>query len=571
MNRTYLTGSIVLLLASSLGCGLGIEERPDDGNEPASCTSNADCEGDLECVNFRCVGAGQESDIDADGISDDEDNCVSVANPDQLNGDGDQFGDVCDTDLDNDGILNDNDNCPNSANDDQANLDGDEFGDSCDPDDDNDGIEDDADNCPELANPPLDESGVQADVDGDGIGNACDDDYVPPPPCACTERQTCIEETGECIEPDTCYNDVDCNEGHYCVGSSCVPVPAAECRIDSDCDGGTCNQQTLECMANNCSSAEDCPSTMTCVDTVCTSCSDSLPCPGAQQCDAGFCSDALTCSADIDCTLGAVCNTATGACEEPVCGDDGFEPNSGLIWTDGTQSVEAYDSLTSGTYDFEICVNDDALFFDEDWFLIDAQAGDGVIINALHNPNIGFLEMNLAQASPTPIARALCALDYCTVQMGSLPEPPVYVWLTAPLGHKIPVSMTVEVVPGGFCINDLLEPNNTPAQGTDLGTDPVSEYRSFQVCAGDEDWLTTTVTAGNTLDVVVNSHDGDIAHVDIYANGTDEDARIFRNTQPQESKTFSLYAVEDTTYFVRLSGTATGAGSGEAAFTTLSP
>ena len=570
MNRTYLMGPIVLLLASSLGCGLGIEERPDDDNAPASCTSNEDCEGVLECVNFRCVGAGQDSDIDGDGVSDDEDNCASIPNPDQLNGDGDQYGDLCDTDLDNDGIDNESDNCPSEANDDQVNFDGDELGDLCDPDDDNDGVNDTDDNCQYVANPAT-EDGVQADVDGDGIGNACDEDYTPPPPCACTERQTCVEETGECIEPDTCYNDVDCNDGHYCVGSTCVPVPTAECRADSDCDGGTCNQQTLECMSNSCSTADDCPSTMTCVDTVCTSCSDSFPCPGAQQCDGGFCADATTCADDVDCILGAVCNTATGACEEPTCGTDAYEPNGGIVWDADGQSVEAYASITTDTYEFEVCINDEALFFDEDWFLIDAQAGDGVVINALYDPNIGFLELNLSQNSPTPIARGVCALDYCTVQMGSLPEAPVYAWLTAPLGHKIPVTMTVEVVPGGFCVNDLLEPNNTSTQSTSLGTDPVSEFRSFQVCAGDEDWLTTTVTAGKTLDVVVTNQDGDVADVDIYANGTDEASRIFRNTQPQESKSFSLYAADETTYFIRLSGTAAGSGSGEAAFTTLSP
>ncbi len=51
-------------------------------------------------------------DADGDGIPDDEDNCPTVYNPDQVDFDGDGPGDVCDPDDDNDGLVDDEDACP---------------------------------------------------------------------------------------------------------------------------------------------------------------------------------------------------------------------------------------------------------------------------------------------------------------------------------------------------------------------------------------------------------------------------------------------------------------------------
>ena len=89
-------------------------------------------------------------DSDGDGVSDEDDNCLEVANPDQANADGDGEGDACDVDDDGDDVNDDADNCPLDSNPDQADADGDGTGDACDQDNadaDNDGVPDSVDSC----------------------------------------------------------------------------------------------------------------------------------------------------------------------------------------------------------------------------------------------------------------------------------------------------------------------------------------------------------------------------------------------------------------------------------------
>ena len=71
------------------------------------------------------------ADSDHDGIPDLRDNCVQVANTDQVDIDGNGRGDTCD-DFDHDGRMNSQDNCPNITNAGQADIDSDGIGDACD-------------------------------------------------------------------------------------------------------------------------------------------------------------------------------------------------------------------------------------------------------------------------------------------------------------------------------------------------------------------------------------------------------------------------------------------------------
>lgn len=77
-------------------------------------------------------------DLDADGIADERDNCVTVANADQEDRDHDGLGNACDAcpydrsnDSDGDGICQNVDNCPQFANPTQTDRNQDKIGDAC--------------------------------------------------------------------------------------------------------------------------------------------------------------------------------------------------------------------------------------------------------------------------------------------------------------------------------------------------------------------------------------------------------------------------------------------------------
>jgi gliding motility-associated-like protein len=113
-------------------------------------------------------------DGDNDGISDENDNCISNFNPLQNDYDNDGIGNICDDDDDNDGYNDSNDEFPLNPNE-WDDYDKDGFGDNEDEDDDNDSW---SDNIEISCNTdPLNNSSFPNDYDGDLIPNCIDQDY----------------------------------------------------------------------------------------------------------------------------------------------------------------------------------------------------------------------------------------------------------------------------------------------------------------------------------------------------------------------------------------------------------
>lgn len=184
-----------------------------------------DLDNDLICDDIDpCPGFTNTfplTDNDMDGIPDECDNCPNISNSDQLNTDGDQNGDACDSciDPDRDGVCGANDKCPGS--DDRIDEDRDGIPDGCDSciDRDRDNICDNVDDCiasisagkncndgdPCTVDDRLDEncncSGTYRDSDNDGICDAQDD-------CEGADDSSDYDNDGV---PDACDPDPACS------------------------------------------------------------------------------------------------------------------------------------------------------------------------------------------------------------------------------------------------------------------------------------------------------------------------------------------------------------------------
>ena len=165
-----------------------------------------------------------------------------------------------------------------------------------------------------------------------------------------------------------------------------------------------------------------------------------------------------------------------------TCEPDAFEPND---------SAAAAAPLAATTYVGLTACNPEA-----DWYSIEAQAGDALVVDVQFNAAEGNLDATLYDPSGAVVATATSGDDDELISY-SVPTDGDYVLaleLVEEAGY-IPgliYDLTVAGATQG-CVDDVFEPNNS---GFDSAWVPNGVYLAQSICPGDDDWYALDLTGG---------------------------------------------------------------------------
>ena len=122
------------------------------------------------------------------------------------------------------------------------------------------------------------------------------------------------------------------------------------------------------------------------------------------------------------------------------------------------------------------------------------------------------------------------------------------------------------VIDGGYCLDDSWEPNNIGEGAHAVGADPVTTFKDFNLCPGDEDWFSLSVSAGHKLEIDMTTESGNPASIEVFAGGYADIDRVARDNTSNTPKHIEFNPESDTNYWVRVLQDDGSEGRGEVRF-----
>jgi hypothetical protein len=174
-----------------------------------------------------------------------------------------------------------------------------------------------------------------------------------------------------------------------------------------------------------------------------------------------------------------------------TCTPDPFEPNE-------TKAAAA--KINPGLFQGLSVCDPDAQSYDTDWYTLPVTSGNILTATITFQHDHGDLGLGLfTETGQEALQLSDEVGDQETVQYAVQAAGNYYLVVFANSGANIkaPYSLEVTTTQGGGCIDDANEPNDTLGTGTPVG--PETTMNGLQICAGDQDWYTLTLQAGDSL------------------------------------------------------------------------
>ena len=367
----------------------------------------------------------------------------------------------------------------------------------------------------------------------------------------CPETTYCEVESGECLSGCRAGDGDDCPSGFVCDEESRTCLEDTTCETSEACGAGFfCDTSGEEPVcAPGCDSDAACPENQPCVlETNTCGCRDVNDCGDTEICSLGECLPG--CEDDDDCGDGQYCEFDLGLCVDG-CRDDAFEPNN--------TSNNAL-PIDPGSYMMRMCYEAQIGDRDEDCFSFNLGQDDQLLVDATFMNADGDLDMDLYNPIGQIVARSQTRddnemIDH-TAQLGGS-----YTLCVVPqgLGFESDYALDLEVIPALGCLEDVDEASNNDTcadqfdspQALLPGEELMLEART--ICAGDEDFVSLELRAGQELTVTLErtSDDGEL---DIQIIGTDCTSVLARTETFDATRTLTFTPVADGVYSVRVYG-----------------